>query len=61
MAEETKETPKAVATFKKVDILASETYKGYADILETELDGEKSYTAQEITDIIHTALSREVK
>lgn len=61
MAAETNEAPKATATFKKADILASETYKGYTDILKTELDGEKSYTAKEIADIIDAALSREVK
>lgn len=61
MAAETKETPKAAATFKKADILASEKYKDYTDILSTELDGEKGYTADEITDIINTALSHEVK
>lgn len=61
MAAETKGTPKAAAIFKKADILASEKYKDYTDILSTELAGEKGYTADEITDIIKTALSREVK
>lgn len=61
MAAETKEAPKATATFKKADILAAETYKDYTDILKTELDDEKSYTAKEIADIINAALSREVK
>ena len=61
MAAETQETPKAAATFKKADILASEKYRDYTDILSTELDGENGYNADEIKDIIKTALSREVK
>lgn len=61
MAAETQETPKAAAAFKKADILASEKYRDYTDILSTELDGEKGYNADEIKDIIKTALSREVK
>ena len=61
MAAETKNAPKVAATFKKADILASDKYKDYADLLQGELDDERGYPDDEITDIIKTALSREVK
>ena len=49
------------ATFKKADILASDKYKDYADLLQGELDDERGYPDDEIKTIVDAALAREVK
>lgn len=61
MAAETKDAPKVAATFKKADILASDKYKDYTDLLQGELDDERGYPDDEIKAIVDAALAREVK
>ena len=50
-----------VATFKKTDIIESEKYKQYADIMQTELDEGKTYTDNDIKAVIDRALSHVVE
>lgn len=60
MADTKKSAQQDAATFKKADILKAEKYKAYEDVLETELDADKDYTAEEIDAVIKGALSRKV-
>lgn len=60
MADTKKSSQQDAATFKKADILKAEKYKAYEDVLETELDADKDYTAEEIGAVIKGALSRKV-
>lgn len=60
MADTKKAAQQDAATFKKADILKAEKYKAYEDVLETELDADKDYTAEEIDAAIKGALSRKV-
>lgn len=60
MADTKKSSQQDAATFKKADILKAEKYKAYEDVLETELDADKDYTAEEIDAVIKGTLSRKV-
>lgn len=60
MADTKKAVQRDAATFKKADILKAEKYKAYEDVLETELDADNDYTAEEIDAVIKGALSRKV-
>lgn len=60
MADTKKAVQQDAATFKKADILKAEKYKAYEDVLETELDADNDYTAEEIDAAIKGALSRKV-
>lgn len=60
MADTKKAVQQDAATFKKADILKAEKYKAYEDVLETELDADKDYTAEKIDAVIKGALSRKV-
>ena len=60
MADTKKAVQQDAATFKKADILKAEKYKAYEDVLETELDADNDYTAEEIDAVIKGALSRKV-
>nr|DAH24426.1 MAG TPA: hypothetical protein [Caudoviricetes sp.] len=51
----------AAAVFHKSDIIESEKYKQYADILQTELEEGKTYTDGEVQAVINGALSHVVK
>lgn len=49
-----------MSNFSKADLLASEKYKKYKDLLNVLLDNDKSYTVKEVYKIINNYLKKGV-